>query len=526
MRAVTDPPPISDSAQPAEGIEPQPQALPRRFKRNVITTYLSTAVSAAQLLLITPLLVRGLGADRYGVWALIGSIGLFANLFDLGLGAATIRFVAQSEGVGDRAATVRTISATFWMLIAFGGAVFAAGAALSPAFPKLFSTHGQDAAASLLLLIIAVDVGLSIVGGTFQGVLGGLQRYSFLNIVLIAVVAGQGLAFGITIWLGGKLVALGLVVLGIGILEFTARAIATRRYVPETTFSPRVVERTEVRRLLGMSFWIGSSTFASAIRFRIDTIVVGALLGVRAAGIYAVGQFLSIAADRFIQPVLTGFFPHSAELAGRNERANLRAAMLTGSRISVGVGAPICLTIILLAEPALHAWVGAGFSDAKLVVVYLVSALLLGTLSRAGLLMLSGTGDYRLVTVLVWSEAVLNIGLSIILGKAIGLTGVALATLISTAIVSTTIGVPLICRSFGVHLGRFLIPIARAHIPAVIGAVLVSRLIAPTRTEEITGVVGAGLGIGITYLIIFALTGLTGDERKRLWQRVRTLAPA
>ena len=94
-------------------------------------------------------------------------------------------------------------------------------------------------------------------------------------------------------------------------------------------------------------------------------------------------------------------------------------------------------------------------------VVYLVSALLLATVSRTGLLMLQGSGRVRAPATIVWAEAAVNFGLSIALGLWLGLTGVALATLIATVVVSTAIGIPYLCRIFGVPTGAFVIGIAR-----------------------------------------------------------------
>ena len=59
--------------------------LPRRFGPNVLTSYLSTVVSTVQVLVITPVIVHGLGAERYGIWSLVVSLGVFTILLDMGL---------------------------------------------------------------------------------------------------------------------------------------------------------------------------------------------------------------------------------------------------------------------------------------------------------------------------------------------------------------------------------------------------------------------------------------------------------
>ena len=497
------------------------RALPRRFRRNVIATYLSTTTSAVQVLVITPLLVHRLGPERYGIWALVWSFGLFAALLELGLSSATVRYVAQYRELGQEEMLIRTVSASFWILLGLGAVAFIIGVALTPLVPVAFKVPGQETATSVLVVLVAAAIGAVIVGGAFQGCLGGLQRYSLLSTFYIGAAIAQTAAFALALMLGGGLVGLGVALLAVTLLEQTARYIAVRRYVPHLTLSPRIFNRAFAKEIFRVSAWISSTHLAAAIRYRIDTIVVGFVAGVRAAGVYAVGQLLFVAADRFIRPALTGFFPFSAELAGRRDAERLRAAMLTGTRVALAAAGPLCVTGIVLAEPALHAWVGGGYGRARLVVVYLLSALLLATISRAGLLMLQGSGQIRGPAVIVWGEAILNFALSIALGLVIGMTGVALATLIATAAVSTLIGIPYMCRMFDVSVWRFLLAIARAHVPAVGVALATGWILAPSKNAGLLAVVAAGAAIGGAYLLTLTFTGLTREERRHVWNRIR-----
>ena len=498
-----------------------PMTLPRRFRRNVLTTYVTMVVSAAQVLLVTPLLVRGLGPEQYGIWTLVASFGLFAALLDLGLASATTRYVAHYEELGERPMVARTVNVTFWILLGFGTLVLLAGLLFAPLFPRLFSVPGNETAASVLVLLTAASIALVVVGGAAQGSLAGLQRYSFLNLTYTSAVIVQATAFAVVLWLDGKIVALGVVLVSVVLAEQVARFLALRHYVPEMTLSPRSVDREVAQEIFRVSAWISSTHVATAVRYRMDTIVVGFVAGVRAAGVYAVGQFLFIAVDRFIRPSLTGFFPFSAELAGRRDAESLRKAMILGTRIALAVAGPLCLAAILLAGSFVHAWVGPGYGDARLVVVYLVSALLLATVSRTGLLMLQGSGRVRAAAVIAWAEAGLNFGLSIALGLLFGLTGVALATLIATALVSTSIGIPYLCRTFGVPLRTFVLTVARAHIPASAVALLTGWLVRPEAGTGLVAVLAAGLAIAAAYLLTLSVTGLSRDQRRRLWALIR-----
>jgi hypothetical protein len=135
--------------------------------------------------------------------------------------------------------------------------------------------------------------------------------------------------------------------------------------------------------------------------------------------------------------------------------------------------------------------------------------------------MLQGSGKIRGPAFIVWGEAILNFVLSISLGLVLGMSGVALATLIATAAVSTLIGIPYICHMFDVSVRRFLLPIARAHVPAACVALATGWILAPSTGADLPVIVAAGAAIGGAYLLTLTFTGLTREERRHFWSRIR-----
>src|SRR5216110_3506099 len=73
----------------------------RLLARNTIWNLLGSGAPMVVAVFCIPILIRGLGKDRFGVltlaWALIG----YTSLFDLGLGRALTQLVAQKLGAGE-----------------------------------------------------------------------------------------------------------------------------------------------------------------------------------------------------------------------------------------------------------------------------------------------------------------------------------------------------------------------------------------------------------------------------------------
>lgn len=489
-------------------------ALPRRFGRNVASNYATTACSLVVAVVTTPLLARALGPVQYGVWVLAASFVLYLELLEFGFSAATSNYVAGHESDGRRDLLARTLTTSMYVLTLPGLVALGVGLAIAGLFPIIFELGpAVRPAAQLLVVILAVDLAVSVPGDTFGAALIGLQRYDLTNITLIAVTVTQAIAWAVVLSFGGGLVALGVVTAVISLAGQAARFILVRRLVPELSLRPANFDRSLVRPFAGLSAWFALRDIALVVRSRIDTVVVGLLLGVASAGIYGVGQKLALIIERLSHPVVKTFFPHSAELTARNDTEGLRAAVLIGTRLSLGIGGPLCLVLGLLAGPLLDVWVGPAFSDARLVVVYLASAAAVKIVTYTGVVTLGGMGEARRPSLVASGEAALNLVLSVVLGTRMGLSGVALATLLASLIAEFLIMLPLICRRLGIPLAVFVAGLVKAHLPPVVAAIAVASLVGAGNQNGLVPIMLAAFAIGGTYLVVFTISGIQPTER-------------
>ena len=142
-------------------------------------------------------------------------------------------------------------------------------------------------------------------------------------------------------------------------------------------------------------------------------------------------------------------------MSAAGDRDGLRKTFLTGTRIVIAIALPLTIGLVVLARPLLHLWVGRGFAAAVPVVVCLAATTTIWTLSGAGVYVLRGMGDVRRPALIDSFEAVLNLSLSIALGLALGLKGVAIATLIAAAVTRLGFMLPYVCRQTGTSVSRF-----------------------------------------------------------------------
>src|SRR5688572_19617541 len=83
---------------------------PGSLTRNVLSNWLSIPVGVAYGLIITPIMVRALDTELYGVWSFVNGLLMYSDLLYVGLGSAVIKYVAQHRANNDQPAINRLIS--------------------------------------------------------------------------------------------------------------------------------------------------------------------------------------------------------------------------------------------------------------------------------------------------------------------------------------------------------------------------------------------------------------------------------
>src|SRR6516164_4338522 len=114
----------------------------RRIVVNAVANWIGFAAQLVVAFFMSPILVHGLGTSRYGIWSLVESVLAYLMLFDLGVAASVVRYVARFEATQDQAALNRVFSASVCIFAAAGTAIL--GVTLIVAFPAFPLLHVPD----------------------------------------------------------------------------------------------------------------------------------------------------------------------------------------------------------------------------------------------------------------------------------------------------------------------------------------------------------------------------------------------
>jgi O-antigen/teichoic acid export membrane protein len=429
----------------------------RRLFRNAAANWAGFVSQLAVAFFLSPIIVRGLGDRSYGIWSQIESVLAYLMLFDLGIGAAVVRYVARFEACKDQTSLNRLFNTSFALFLAAGLAAGVLGALLAFfGLGPLGVPEDLLTEARWLLLVLAGNLALGFPMGTYAAVLDGLGRYPtktgirvglrLVNCVLVVLVLRQQ----------GGVVGVALAATATNIAEHILVALFAHLYLPALRLAPRFVDRQTLRLIQGYSWDAFVIMIANRICFQTDALVIGAfLLAPQYITFFAIGFRLVEYAKNSLREVLTVLTPTISALDARGNQEGIRNLFVDCSRYALWLILPVWFGLLFLGRPFLCLWLDeehAANSYPTLVILSLPLALAMTQVVSTRILY--GIGRLRWLAWAAVFQAVANLGLSVLLVKPWGIEGVAWGTTVPNAIYFVAV-LFYVCRILGLSVGAY-----------------------------------------------------------------------
>jgi O-antigen/teichoic acid export membrane protein len=335
----------------------------RLLARNTIWNLAGNGAPLIVAVFSIPILIHGLGKDRFGVltlaWALIG----YASLFDIGLGRALTQLAAKKLGSGEDHEIPALAWTSLLLMLALGAAGTVAVLAISPWLThhalKVPEGIQPEVLRAFYLLGLAVPAVVATAG--LRGLLEAYQRFDLITALRIPTGVFTFVGPLMALPFSSSLVpVVGILAAG-RYLGCMAHLLVCFKVIPE--LRQRVAwHESSVRPLLQFGGWVTASNVVNPILLSMDRFLIGSLLSVAMVGYYtapfeAVTKLWMIPAS-----LMTTVYPACSTL-GTERMRELQTLYSRSIKYIFCALAPASLILVLFARPIIGAWLGPGFVE-------------------------------------------------------------------------------------------------------------------------------------------------------------------
>jgi O-antigen/teichoic acid export membrane protein len=400
----------------------------RRLARNSAVNLLGLTLPLIVALLTIPPLVRGLGAERFGIltlaWAAIG----YFSLFELGLSRALTQAVAQRLGNGGREelpGIVWTSLVLLFVLGTLGGAVVAA---ITPGLvTRLLNVPvalQRETVISFYVLAATLPLVVTAVG--LRGLMEAHQDFGMVNLLRVPLVGFMFLGPLLVLPFSRSLVpAVGMLVVGRVIGWGAHVAYCWRRYA--YLRGGILIQPAIVSPLLRYGGWTTVTNVVSPVMVFMDRFVIGALLPIAAVTHYVtpyevVTKLLIIAGA-----ILGAMFPAFAATY-ENDRGRMAILYERSLRAVILAMFPVVLVAVAFAHEGLLLWTRNILpNESAIVLQWLAIGVFINAIGQAPYAALQGAARPDLIAKVHLIELPIYLATLFVLVRNVGLTGAAIA---------------------------------------------------------------------------------------------------
>jgi O-antigen/teichoic acid export membrane protein len=399
--------------------EPSKSPTSKRLLRNVSGVFTSEIVVLALGVLNTILATRALGPSGRGQVVLAINVATMIHaLIHMGLPWAVNYYVARDHGSAE--AKSRTIGA-LWRLFPL------VVAAWLVANSVVYILHGHAVFRGMTPVVLLLTAILSIamfVRSVQMSFLAGLHDFPNRNVLWIVMPAVVAVALVAYMAAGVRMTAsLVLAFNAVGVVLTVAAGIAMlrlRHHVPFWSRAERTVTKEYMR--YGMQFYIG--LLAQVMNYRLDSLIVNALMGNAQLGIYATA--VAGAEILLLVPTAVNAVVYPTIASSRGKARERLATLATGATLYVVIGLALIWAAILhwLIPLAFGPEFGDSVGPARLLLPGMAALAIVRVLCHAA----AGFGHPEVLTNTTVAGLLLTVPLDFLLIPLMGVSGASVAS--------------------------------------------------------------------------------------------------
>jgi O-antigen/teichoic acid export membrane protein len=400
----------------------------RLLARNTVWNLIGSGAPMVVAVFCIPVLIRGLGKERFGVltlaWALIG----YASLFDLGLGRALTQLVAKKLGAGEE----REIPSLAWTSLLLMLLLGFAGTACILLISPWLAGSGLNVPAALqretlqAFRLLGFSLPFVITTAGLRGLLEAHQRFWLINALRVPMGVFTFAGPLLVLPFSKSLVPVVATLVAGRIVAWAAHLLVCLRVLPEVGRAI-VWESSAIGPLLRFGGWMTVSNVVGPLMVTLDRFLIGAMVSLTAVAYYATPYEVVTKLWLLPSALMGVMFPaFSAGFAEDRARTSLLFRRSVKSLFLVLF--PIMLCAVVLAQDGLKLWLGPEFAQHSFrVLQWLAVGVFLNSLALAPFTLLQGIGRPDLTARLHLIELPVYLGLLWWMIRTRGIEGAAMA---------------------------------------------------------------------------------------------------
>ena len=377
-------------------------------------------------LILTPLTLKALGNEKYGVWTVILAILQFSGLANFSTGISVVKFIAQysNNNIDDNENLSTTVFFSYIFMLVMGIIasliLFLIRNFLIQNINLDFTSYNDLENGIGVVAFCLIPLFLQQVS---RGILLGLVK----NILSGALEVTQNLVLWLGIWVigifGGKILHLALWSLIVNIGFFLVTLYFSIEVLKPFNLKLKINKKI-VYNILNYSFYSWVNSIGISLFQTIDRILVGMVLGPSIAGVYSIASSLALRLNMLAGQFTQVLTPLASSYYSQSRFNELSKIFRNVSEFTGQIMCFVACFLVVWMNDILRIWISQDFANSyTLIFQVMVIAYSLFSMHRTAHQILCGIGYVKFSAIITIFSSVLMLSLLYIFSINFGVVG-------------------------------------------------------------------------------------------------------
>ena len=305
-----------------------------------------------------PILISGMGTERFGILTLAWAVTGYFSIFDLGIGRAMTKIISERLGRSE----LDDIPSVVWSGMLFMLVVGLLGTSLLYSFSPYLVKDALNIPIKLqsetikAFFLLAFSIPIVVTSTSLRGILEAYQRFDLMNYIRIPMGILTFVSPLIVLQFSKDIIFIVASLVVIRLVEWFVNLLLCLNIIPDLR-KKIIVKKILLKELVSFGSWITISNIAGPLITYMDRFLIGSLISLTAVTYYTVPFDLNnrvMIIPGAIVGVLFSAFSATYE-KDREVSANM---FFGGLKYTFIIVFPITLLITVFASEGLELWLG------------------------------------------------------------------------------------------------------------------------------------------------------------------------
>lgn len=432
--------------------------LRRKMIINTASNYVYLVLRTVVSIFLTRIIFLGISRQNYGYWAVLWSVFGYSLLLDFGFGTSIQKYTSEVSVNKNWDKYNRLVSTVFFNYCGLSVIIIVATLVLSRYLGAIFNLEPGSDLSNYKSLFVVFGIGTAFVFpfGFFAEMLRGLQLIKLRNIVSGIFLVVNFIAMTTVIKSGYGLMGMAIVTILVNLLTNLSMGYLCFKKIPQLSIKLRHYSVSLLREVMGFSLFAYLIMFSNLIIFRTDQMVISIFGAVKLVAVYQIASRLADLFRQFSTQFHDNLGPVASTLFTAGKKGKLAEILIQSNRLVGFIATLMLVPLLVYIKPLLQIWLELSDRDGTTcAVILLVSMYFLVFFRSSSVQIMLMVNKQKRLTKIAVAECVMNLVLSVILVKRIGIVGVALGTLVPNVLLGLTCNLPIACRFSGISIVEF-----------------------------------------------------------------------